>query len=131
VAEEKYRPYFTASELIYIIESVKMRTPINQSLVRYLDGFALKIKSGVLLSSYTPNPALSISEKLGFSVSSSPFNQAGPSIQKLVNIWTHSPETRAQMSAAQLIEIADYRYTNDLMSEEESNEYESNLINRR
>ena len=123
MSEQKFRPYFTAPELSYLIDSCKLRVPINQSLLRYLETFALKIDRGITSAAYTrsTSPVSSIEAKLGIGAS------AAPSIQKLVNIWINTPEARTQMSAAQLAEIAQYRYTNDLMSKEEERDYESNL----
>lgn len=44
----KFRPYFTPDELSYLITLCKQAIPPNESMIRYLESFALKIKHGVI-----------------------------------------------------------------------------------
>ena len=63
----KYRPYFSASELLEIINALKQSpTPSRIRLIQYLETFSIKINHGIISSNYTPNPVPSLEEKLGF-----------------------------------------------------------------
>lgn len=114
---QKYRPYFTAPELLEIIASLKENpTPNRLAISRYLESFNLKINHGVISAAHTLEP--SIEQKLGF---------AAPTLgemtdEKLFNIWKNNPTL---LNALEIARVLDYRYRSDLMTPEEEKAYES------
>lgn len=49
IGTQKFRPYFSASELLEVIAALKERpTTARLNLVHYLDGFAMKIERGTI-----------------------------------------------------------------------------------
>lgn len=124
MAEQKFRPYFTASELQYIIACVKSSSSPNMALVRYLESFQIKIERGILSPSLQLQPTME--EKLGFTLGEGP--QAGLDPKILYMSWLSNPAERAKLSPRQLEIIQEYRYSNDLMSPTEESEYELALM---
>ena len=118
----KFRPYFTAEELNEIILCLKSHpTPRRLHILRYLEAYVLKINHGVVSVAHTTAP--SIEQKLGFD----PINP--PSVQltgeaayhkQLINPTTCTPH---EIAAAM-----EWRYRNNLMSEEEERRYENELF---
>lgn len=121
---KKYRPYFTISELQTITDCLKSHpTPTRLSLVQYLERFLLEINHGVRKESYIPTPTPTISQKLGFEDTPIPVSTSltgEMAHQKHLIDPTHC--TPKEIEAAM-----EYRYTNDLMSKDEENEYEKSL----
>jgi hypothetical protein len=126
-AEQKFRPYFTASELSYLIDSCKLRTPINQSLLRYLEGFAIKIERGVSSPAYISNPPATIDQRLGFSPPTVLEPTIHPAQLPAMNQLYENSVDRCKLSPAQIEAVQVYRYTNDLMEPAEEMEYEISL----
>lgn len=130
---EKFRPYLTAGELSEIILCLKSQpTPARLSIVRYLESFNLKIKHGLVSSAHTLQP--SQAEKLGFhelTISPSPAltnletNLKGEAAFKK---WQQSPES---CTPKEIAESLDWRYRNNLMTQEEEQEYEQSQLSQR
>lgn len=126
MSTKKYRPYFTAAELKYLISACKNQQNPNLPLISYLEEFSIKIERGIQTENYTANPRPSISEKLGISVSAESLPpEKSPS--DLYADWM-IPENRIKMSPAELEIIQQYRYSNDLMDPIEESEYECSLL---
>ena len=127
---QKFRPYFTASELTEVINCLKSKST-NVALIRYLETFAIKINHGTIQPNLTlqpPKPTLE--QSLGF----------GPSPAESLNVPVVSKET-LQANAYQKylnnpascspkeIELAiEYKYLQGLMSPEEEDAYFNNLV---
>ena len=119
---QKYRPYFTAEEILEIISALKQSpTPRRLQLIRYLETFKIKIEAGVLTAAHTTLPT--IAEKLELDPPTIPNKEVvgEAAYQKqLINPKSCTPH---EISAAM-----EYRYLNNLMSLEEQREYEQTLF---
>jgi len=119
--EQKFRPYFSAAELTLIIRTLKEAPAPALGLIRYLEGFAIKIERGVI------SPALKLEEtmesRLGLVSTAGP----GDQLENQSTLWESYPESRAKFSPAQLESIQAYRYENNRMSPEEESEYERSI----
>lgn len=128
MAETKFRPYFTISEINEIIEALKTSpTPTRLGIIRYLTGFKLKCESGILTSAYSSNPRDSISQRLGFDPTNAETAQKDKKVlqeaayqKQLINPKACTPH-EIQMAMT-------HRYENNLMSEREEREYETNIL---
>ena len=111
----KFRPYFTAAELLEIISALKSApTPSRLTLVRYLEGFLLKINHGVISPSHTGLP--SMEQRLGFSSGEEipvSHNLTGEAAyqKQLINPLNCTPK--------EIAESMDWRYRSGLMSQTE------------
>ena len=124
--QSKFRPYFSPAELTEIIRCVKAAST-NQSLLAYLEAFAIKIKHGVMQPQLTTNPLSSLESRLGLtgsSISALP-GPVPPTPAELYTIWKSNPE---YLSPPQLSIVHTYRWENGLMTEEESNRFETALF---
>jgi len=119
MSEQKFRPYFSQAELAEIIRCVKASST-NQSLLSYLEAFAIKIDRGVMQPQLTTAPSLE--SKLGLGSSTNP-NLPTPA--ELHIIWQSSPDS---LSPPQLSIVHTYRWENGLMSEEEASRFETALF---
>ena len=125
---EKFRPYLTADELQEILICLKTHpTPARLSIVRYLESFNLKIKHGLVSSAHTLQP--SQAEKLGFhelTISTpSPAQDINLKGEAAFKKWQKSPES---CTPKEIEESLDWRYRNNLMSQQEEQEYEQAQI---
>jgi hypothetical protein len=121
MTNQKYRPYFTSSELSELISSLKENPkPSRIPLIRYLEGFALKIERGLITSAHTLEPT--IEQKLELEIS---HTEAVNSIQsKRFNAYRKWREFAHKCTPDEIEQAQTYRYENDLMSEEEEKEYD-------
>lgn len=117
---QKYRPYFTAAELSEIIRCVKTSST-NQSLLAYLEAFALKIDRGLLQSQLTLQP--SMEQRLGMAPSST--NSLAPTPTELYQQWKTDP---TKLIPVQLAIVHTYRWENGFMSDEESARFEQSML---
>jgi len=118
-SEQKFRPYFTSSELLEIISALKSApTPRRMTLVRYLESFLLKINHGIISPSHITAPSLE--SRLGMDDSPVPISPALTG-EAAYQKWLSNPvkATPHEISAA-----LEWRYLNDMMSPEEESEYE-------
>ena len=129
MAEQKFRPYFSPAELTEIIRCVKASST-NQSLLAYLEAFAIKIDRGVMSPQLTTNPPQSLESKLGLtgsSISALP-GPVPPTPAELYTIWKSNPE---YLSPPQLSIVHTYRWENGLMDNEESSRFEESMFDQR
>lgn len=120
MSSQKFRPYFTASELLEIITALKERpNPRRLTICRYLEAFKLKIEAGILTPAHTTEP--SITEKLGFEDPS-----AHQSIHELSGEAAYQKQliNPSHCTPKEIAAAMDWRYRNDLMSADEEKEYE-------
>lgn len=122
MAEQKFRPYFSPAELTEIIRCVKASST-NQSLLAYLEAFAIKIKHGIMQPQLTTAPSLE--SKLGIVSTIQPNH---PSPAELHTIWQSNPDS---LSPPQLSIVHTYRWENGLMSGEESSRFEESMFDQR
>ena len=120
MSEQKFRPYFSQSELAEIIRCVKAAST-NQSLLSYLEAFAIKIDRGVMQPQLTTAPSLE--SKLGLESSIKP-NLPTPA--ELHTIWLSSPDS---LSPPQLAIVHTYRWENGFMDDEEAGRFEESMFN--
>jgi len=124
---KKYRPYFTISELQEISVCLKSHpTPARLSLVQYLERFIIQINHGIIHSGYNPNPRPTLSQKLGFSDDPHAVVPISHEITGEMAYQKHliSPGT---CTPKEIAEAMEYRYTHDLMSKQEEEQYEQSL----
>jgi len=115
---QKFRPYFTPSELAEVIRCLKAAPTTSMPLLRYLESFSLKITHGILSPQVTLQP--STEEKLGFA------QQAiQQSAQELWQEWLISPD---KMTPPQMARIQQYRWENDMMDPTEVAAYEESIL---
>lgn len=119
MAEQKFRPYFSPAELTEIIRCVKSAST-NQSLLSYLESFAIKIERGVMSPQLTTAPSLE--SRLGMSVLPGP---NPPTAAELYSIYKSNPE---YLSPPQLSIVHTYRWENGLMDDEESSKFEQSMF---
>lgn len=115
---QKFRPYFTPSELQEIIRCLKAAPTISMPLLRYLESFSLKITRGIMQPQVTLQP--STEEKLGFTPQA-----IQQSAQELWQEWLINPD---KMTPPQMARIQQYRWENDMMDPVESAAYEDSLL---
>jgi hypothetical protein len=119
--EQKFRPYFTAAELLEIIAALKSApNPRRLTLCQYLESFLLKINHGIISPAHTLEPSLET--KLGFPDPSTPI----PISHSLTGEAAHQKWLVSPVSATpkEIAEAMNWRYLNDLMSPDEEAEYE-------
>lgn len=115
--KDKYRPYFSSEELKELILCLKQNpTPKRMGLIQYLESFGVKIAHGIIGASATV--ALSLAEKLDLVQEES----SEHADEILHNAWKLAPET---LNPRQIESVMEYRYSHDLMTQKEENEYES------
>lgn len=120
--KHKYRPYFSTEEMAELILCLKENpNPRRMGMIRYLETFNLKIERGIIGISLNLKPTLL--ERL--ELEDLPANTAvSMSSESLYNKWKLAPET---CSPAELEKVMEYRYSKDLMSPQEEQEYEDSL----
>ena len=124
MSETKFRPYFSPAELTEIIRCVKASST-NQSLLAYLEAFAIKIKHGVMQPQLTTAPSLESKLGLAGSSMSALPGPIPPTPAELYTIWKSNPEF---LSPPQLSIVHTYRWENGLMTDEESSRFETALF---
>jgi hypothetical protein len=120
INNQKFRPYFTSSELVEVISALKEQNK-NKHLIHYLEGFAIKIERGILEPSITLSPTIENKLELGDT------NLGDILKAKKYNSyhkWKLAPNA---CSPNELAHAKMYRYENDLMSPEEEAEYEKSF----
>lgn len=116
---QKFRPYFSPSELQEIIRCMKTAPTTSIPLLRYLESFSLKITHGTIQPQYTAMP--SIDDRLGL-----PSNHViEPSPQELYIAWTLDP---TKITPTQMSLVNQYRYENSLMDPSEESAYVDSLL---
>lgn len=120
VGAQKFRPYFTAQELMEIIVCLKERpTPARLALVTYLDNFAMKIDRGTILPQHTIKGT--INEQLVVAMGLSDVPAMGKeSDGDVYKRWLANPNS---CSPVEIQRVMMYRFQNDLMSEDEESMY--------
>lgn len=116
--QTKYRPYFTATELLEIINALKEHpNPSRLALIKYLESFSIKIERGVLEPQITLKPT--IEQSLGFSPPSAPtINRIDPPV--LYEKW----RAGEHLNPVELTAVFKHAYINDLFTPQEEEEYE-------
>jgi hypothetical protein len=127
MSNQKFRPYFTAEELTLNLQCLKTNPTLSsqtQSLVRYLETFAIKIERGITRPSIelkgTPTQQLTRALELD--------------APQLGNINKEKGALHAKWIAGQVLSPKElelvhlYRYENDLMTFEEETQYEKGLV---
>ena len=115
---QKFRPYFTPSELSEVIRCLKAAPTTSLPLLRYLESFSLKITHGIISPQVTLQP--SIADKLGMSTA-----VIQESIETLHERWKQDPQT---ITPPEMQRIQQYRWEYDLMNAEEAAAYEESIL---
>ena len=124
MSEQEFRPYFSAAELTEIIRCVKSAST-NQSLLAYLEAFAIKIDRGIMSPQLTTAPSLANRLGLGGSTTNSLPGPIPPTPEELFTIFKSNPE---YLSPPQLAMVHTYRWENGMMSDEEASRFETALF---
>ena len=119
--EQKFRPYFSAAELTLIIQTLKSSPAPALGLIRYLEGFAIKIERGVI------SPALALQESMESRLGLSTSVPSEQSMENLATLWESYQDSRAKFSPAQLESLHAWRYENNKMSPAEEAIYEKSI----
>lgn len=115
--KQKFRPSLTAAEVTHVITLCKRDgSQLSLSVARQLSIFQAKIDNGLVQHSHTVKPTLA--EEVGFVQSNEP---AEMTPEEAYTNWRINP---AALTLKQLQLAADYRYENDLMTEDEESRYE-------
>lgn len=118
--DQKFRPYFTAAELLEIISALKSApNPRRLTLCQYLESFLLKINHGIITPAHTAAPSLE--SKLGFSPDTPVPADHNLTGEAAYNKWLTNP---LHATPKEIAEAMDWRYRNNLMSPEEERNYE-------
>jgi hypothetical protein len=121
MSNQKFRPYFTASELTEVIRCLKTGSA-NKALIRYLETFAIKIEHGVMAANITLKPT--IAEKLGMADRLPGTRTLQEQRADAYTKWSQDP---SKCTSQEIARCLMYRYENDLMSESEEREYEQKI----
>lgn len=124
IGTKKYRPYFSSDEMIEIIHALKENPNAGRlALIRYLEGFNIKIERGIMQPSHeligTKNQQLA--QSLGFDGN----KLDNPDPKSLYQKWQNDPTT---VSPEEIKMILQYRWENNLMTDKESADYENQLM---
>lgn len=120
MAEIKFRPYLTTSELDVVIGSLR-KTNSSPILIHYLSGFRDKITVGLVSPNLITKPTLT--DRLELSGSKVTIDLV-QSKQQAYEKWLVSSHT---CSIQELARAQMYRYENDLMDAQEESEYEAKI----
>jgi hypothetical protein len=125
---KKFRPYFTSQELSIIISCLKKNpTPETLAISKYLETFNIKINTGIIQSQLTLAPTME--EKLGFiDTQDDDINNPNrlPALRLAAYLkWQRDPKS---VTILELSRVMQYRYENDLMTQEEEIEYEKKFM---
>jgi hypothetical protein len=131
---QKFRPYFSESELGVVIETLKTHQAPRSKLtgiLKYLETFVIKMERGVISPSLdlkgTPREQLIKSLELDTPSSPSLISVVKDKEQEgsiLYSKWREG----ATLSPKQLERVHIYRYENDLMTSQEEADYEKELM---
>lgn len=121
----KFRPSLTAGEIEYLI-TVLQHAPScehRDNVLSVLRKFHLKAVHGIVSPSHVAAPRVSLVDSLGFGGTDSGRTVfKDDDINILLNAYINTP---AVLSPAQLTRVQHHRYTNDMMTPEEEQAYES------
>lgn len=132
MANKSYRLYLELEAIAYIQKLLDSATPLAPELANYQAKLATKMKltyfkatAGVTQPAHTKTPKVTLAEKLELYEQGSPeapgFDEQRA---KLYVMWLESPDSITQ---EQLKQVQAYRYTENLMTPEEEEEYEKIL----
>ena len=119
-----YRPSFTLAELEHILSREKAALNPNVSIIRNLDLYLFKARSGVVRESYVPNPRPTMSEKLGFETSALLTKLADKKTRQTLAYAKYLDSGFSAMLASEIEDSQMYRYENGYMNKEEEREWE-------
>jgi hypothetical protein len=126
IGTKKFRPYFTAPELLELISALKESpTPARMNLIRYLETFSIKIERGVMEPSHVIEGTKSEKtiQAMGFAEIPADLAEKISPVQ-LYDKWKSNP---TECSPAELEKVIQYRWENGLMTESESADYINSL----
>jgi hypothetical protein len=116
----KYRPALTATELHYILATLKnvsikagTEDPVADSLIKKLSVFCFKLGIGAISPSHSETLKPTLEEKLG--LTSTPAERRKAAYDKVL---------AGSANAADLALAATYMYDNNLMNEQQRKDYE-------
>lgn len=120
--EQKFRPYFSAAELTLIIQTLKSAPAPAIGLIRYLEGFAIKIERGII------SPSIRLEESMESRLGLVQSVRTEQSLENLVTLWESYPESRHKFTVPEIEKIMAWRYENDRMTPDEESAYESSIM---
>lgn len=126
MSKQTFRPYLTQDEISHIISLTQrdISNPLSLSIYKKCKALTIKISEQIVAPAYTIKRT-SLEESLGFSEELA--QNVGALVEEMYKIWCDPPK-RATLTLSELLLVAEYRYTNDLMTPEEEEAYETNLL---
>ncbi len=123
---KKYRPVLTASQIAYLLSRCKqldqLSNPIALACIGTLSVFQTKIQNEAVNAAYAVSPTISKLDSLGFS-DTHPEEKSKKPTDETIATWLEIDS--CNLSLQQLEWLQDYRYRNDLMSQEEEADFEA------
>lgn len=118
---QKYRPYFSAAELLEIIHTFKQHpTPARMGIIKYLEGYLVKINHGIITPAHVP--VLTAIQKLGFD----PVLESMPTKTQIMQAaWEKVSLNPSAATPAEIELCMEYKYVHDLMTPKEMKDYEA------
>ena len=114
----KYRPSLSMEQINYLLNILQQHQDYQaKEITVQLWKFSQKATLSIIKPSHVTTPKESLESSLGFSSTPSP----GQDMSKLLEIYETTP---AILSKPQLDLVNHYRYTHDLMTQEEEKAYE-------
>jgi len=126
----KYRPYFSSLELSEIIECLKthpIQSPLRIAIMRYLEGFAIKINNGILDKALEIKGTKTQQLVRALDLDNTEATNLGRRKQDKYDLYIRWMNNEI-LTIPQIELVMEYRYENDLMNPEEESAYESKLL---
>lgn len=123
----KYRPVLTSNQISHLISLCKKDLSNDSlSVIAVLAPFKTKIENHGIMPAYVIQNKPSLLESLGFENDNNFSNLSREeSTQKAYDRWLQNPDS---CNVDELTMVQEHRYLNELMTSEESQDFERNLM---
>lgn len=127
--KQKFRPYLTLDELKLISKELKQSGGVHLlPLIKYFDTYTLEIESGLRKHNHETKPTPTLEERLGLATPNpekhSQQQFPRPNKKFLYEAW----KRKETLTYDELQRVHQYRYENSLMTLEEEQKYESEIL---
>lgn len=123
-AKKYFRPYLTLEQIEYLIKVLQSAptSPIQYAVLTNLQTLHYKAAVGVTNSAYETTPRQTMLDRL--TAQPAQPGKFADTRKALYQLWIDSP---ISLTPEQVQQVDEYRYAEDLMSEEEIAEFEKSL----